>query len=325
MKYIDANLKFQNNFETKKLYEQNLAPVAIFAYNRINHLKTTINLLRNNVLSQNTNIYIFSDGHNDNKSDDFNKVKELREYVKIIDGFKSVTIIEREKNYGLAKSIVSGIDLVINIHGKVIVLEDDICTSPYFLKYMNDALYLYENETKVFQIGGFMPQIFEQNKFPETFFLPWTTSWGWGTWKRSWDFFENDSKKVINDFNIKDKHILNFYGTDKSLWKQIINNHKGKINTWAIFFAALVVKKRGYVLYTNESVCWNIGFDGSGENCGIERIYYPKRQKVIEKFDCEVKFNDLVIKKIIKKNKVKFFLRLFNNIRSIAIKLKRRM
>ena len=129
-----------------------LAPIALFVYNRLWHTCQTINALQKNKLSSESELFIFSDGaKNDNVSP---QVKEVRDYIRTIDGFKKVTIIEQDMNIGLAKSIIRGVTKIVNEYGRIIVLEDDIVTSPYFLKFMNESLAFYENEDKVWHISG---------------------------------------------------------------------------------------------------------------------------------------------------------------------------
>lgn len=63
------------------------------------------------------------------------KVEEVRSYLANITGFRSVTIYRREHNYGLAKSIIEGVTQVLSQCDRLIVLEDDIVTSPFFNVY----------------------------------------------------------------------------------------------------------------------------------------------------------------------------------------------
>ena len=110
----------------------NLATIILFVYNRLEHTKKTINSLKENSLASESNLYIFSDGwKNDN---DKIKVESVRALIKKTEGFKSVSIIEREENLGLANSIIRGVTEIISKSGKVIILEDDLVTSPYFLQ-----------------------------------------------------------------------------------------------------------------------------------------------------------------------------------------------
>lgn len=108
----------------------NFAPIALFVYNRLEHTKQTVEALKANKYAKKSKLFIYSDGYKNEV--DKKQVLHVRGYLKSIDGFKSVDIVERQCNIGLAKNIISGITKVVNKYGKIIVIEDDIVTSPYF-------------------------------------------------------------------------------------------------------------------------------------------------------------------------------------------------
>lgn len=164
------------------------APIALFVYNRLNHTQRTITALQQNSLAQESELYIFSDGPKDEAG--VEKVETIRKYLKTISGFKSVHIKERPENWGLAKSIIEGATEIVGQFGKIIVLEDDIVTSPHFLKYLNEALDLYQNEEKVISVHGYIYPV--KQVLPETFFLRGADCWGWATWQRGWRLFQPD-------------------------------------------------------------------------------------------------------------------------------------
>jgi len=243
---------------------RNLAPIVLFVYNRPWHTRQTIEALRENIFAEESELFIFSDGPKDKDSED--KVREVRNYIKSIDGFRKVEIIERNRNLGLAANIIDGVTRLVNEYGKVIVLEDDIVTSPYFLKLMNEALEFYKDNEKVMHISGYICPI-DNKGLPDFFFLKPTSCWGWATWKRAWKHFKKDCDFFMNIFNkemIRDFNLNNSY----DYWSQIIANKKGKINTWAIFWYASVYIRGGLSLHPKVSFINNIGHDGSGVHCG---------------------------------------------------------
>ena len=103
----------------------------LFVYNRPEHLKQTMETLQNNTLAAESELYIYSDAAR--KDTDEAAVAEVRNYIHKITGFKSITLIEREKNWGLARNIIDGVTTQVNRFGRVIVMEDDLITAPYFL------------------------------------------------------------------------------------------------------------------------------------------------------------------------------------------------
>lgn len=273
-----------------------LAPIALFVYNRLQHTQETVNALRRNNLANESDLIIYSDGWKNEK--DMPEVKGVREYSKNISGFKSVVVVERDRNNGLADSIIFGVTETINKYGKIIVLEDDIITSCYFLEYMNRGLDLYENEDSVISVHGYIYPT--EAKLPETFFIKGADCWGWATWKRGWDIFEPDGKKLLDE--LKDRHLLkefNFLDSfpySKMLRAQIA----GKNSSWAIRWYASAFLKNKLTLYPRESLIYNTGLDGSGTHSGSNDIF-NKTNRVenikIEVSRIEIKEN-LLAKKI---------------------------
>lgn len=242
--------------------QTDLAPIVLFVYNRLWHTKQTIEALKKNELANNSELFIFSDQA---KSPiDVPKVNEVREYIKTISGFKNVLITERAENFGLAKSIIDGVTTIVNTYGKIIVLEDDLITSPFFLKYMNDALSLYHDEEKVASIHGY---IYPIEGLPDYFFIRGADCWGWATWKRAWDFFEPDGKRLLKELKtrklIKEADFNSTYNFTKMLKDQI----RGKNNSWAVRWYISAFLHDMLTLYPSHSYVHNIGHDNSGTHC----------------------------------------------------------
>jgi hypothetical protein len=245
------------------------APIALFVYNRKKHTVATITALQNNALAGETELFIFSDGPAARSHEA--QVKEVRNYLHTIRGFKEITIFERTCNYGLARNIIDGVTLVINSHHKIIVVEDDLVTSPYFLQYMNAALERYKNQEEVVCIHGYLPPI--KKTLPETFFLKGTDCWGWATWKRGWDLFEKDGKKLLADL-LKNHLTKEFDYEGAYPFTQVLQDQiKGINNSWAIRWKASAFIKNKLTLYPGRSLVQNIGNDGTGIHSGSSTIF----------------------------------------------------
>jgi len=249
---------------------QNFAPIALFVYNRPEHTRRTIKFLQQNLLADESRLFIFSDAAKDSSQQVF--VNEVRDIIKQVDGFKSVELIERETNLGLAESIIDGVSMLVSEHGKVIVFEDDLISSAYTLQYFNDALIRYQNEEKVMHIGAYMYPLKAEN-LPETFLYRAATSWGWATWDRAWKDFEPDINKIIDRFDRKKRLEFSIDGT-MNFWKQIIEFKSGRNNSWAIRWYASIFLKGGLTLNPSKSLINNIGHDGSGIHSGLNDIYH---------------------------------------------------
>ncbi|HEY3308694.1 MAG TPA: glycosyltransferase [Desulfuromonadaceae bacterium] len=245
------------------------APVVLFVYNRPDHAHRTVDALKQNLLSEESHLTVFSDAPKSEAQAE--KVREVRQYIRQIVGFKSVTIIERESNFGLARSIIDGVTTVVNKYGRIIVLEDDIVTSPYFLRYMNEALELYQNEENVISIHGYSYPVKE--KLPETFFLKGADCWGWGTWKQGWNLFEADGTKLLHELKARKlEQRFDFNGTynyTRMLKEQIT----GKNDSWAVRWYASALLNDKLTLNPGQSLVQNIGTDNSGIHCGETNNY----------------------------------------------------
>ncbi|QWE16960.1 glycosyltransferase family 2 protein [Polynucleobacter sp. AP-Nino-20-G2] len=241
----------------------NLAPIVLFVYKRLDHTKKIIESLLENEESRNSTLVIYADGP---KSDsDVFEVRKVRAFCKSISGFKSVDLIERSENYGLASSIISGVTEVLTTQNKAIILEDDILVSPFFLKYMNEALELYKDDPIVAAINGYSLPV--GTKLPEVFFLKGADCWGWATWRRAWSLFNPDGASLLSEINSRGlKHEFNLGGYYPYV-KMLENQVMGRNQSWAIRWQASVFLRGMMTLYPGHSLVRNIGNDNSGVHC----------------------------------------------------------
>ena len=248
---------------------QNLAPIALFVYNRPQHTERTVKFLKQNEFAAESRLFIFSDGAKTPADEE--KVNEVREFIQTIDGFKSVEILASKTNLGLANSVIAGVSKLTNDYGQVIVFEDDLISSPYTLTYFNEALNRYRDEPKVMHIGAYM-YVLDDKNLPESFFYRAATSWGWATWERAWQHFEPNIDTLIEQFDHKKKHEFAIEGT-MNFWKQMQDFKRGKNNSWAIRWYASIFLKQGLTLNPSQSLVNNIGHDGTGVHSGMNDIY----------------------------------------------------
>lgn len=248
-----------------------IAPVVLFVYNRPIHTESTLMALKDNTLSDVSTLYIYCDGLKKNASkESIQNFEEVRRIVKREKWCKEVIIIESSVNKGLATSIKTGVTEVINKHGNVIVMEDDLITSPAFLTFMNKALNYYQKKNSVFSITGY-------NLPPNKMEIPLdynydvyvnlrNGSWGWATWLDRWQQVDWS----VSTFNTvsKQKEIrvaLNRRGDD--VFDMLENQQNGKLDIWSIQFTMAHFVNHAITIAPTVSYVDNIGLDGSGENC----------------------------------------------------------
>lgn len=244
-----------------------LAPVVLFAYNRVDHLKKTLDSLSLNYLANESELIVFSDGPRD--AVDLHGVKQVREFlydVQHTSGFKSLTIYEAKENKGLARSIIDGVSFVIEEYLKVIVVEDDVLTSRYFLLYMNDALNIYKGNQEIGSIASYVPNIKIPADYPHSVYLSMRpSSIAWGTWIDRWRQTDWDLKGYRYDkFNFILRSKLNSWGNDVA--GRLDRYVAGYNNSWAVRFTVSRIKCGQYAVHPLQSLSMHIGYDNSGTN-----------------------------------------------------------
>ena len=246
-----------------------LAPIALFVYNRPDHTRQTLEALLKNELANESDLFIFSDGPKIPAAVEL--VNKVRDYIKTINGFKSVNIFERDKNLGLANSIIDGVTSLCIEYGQVIVLEDDLVTSPYFLDFTNEALDKYRNDKQVLQISGHMFPTDTQTQ-SDAFFLPMITSWGWATWQSAWQYFDPTAAGYGTlKFDLKSRRQFNLDGS-YDYFGMLTKQLHGKIDSWAIRWYLSFFFRRGLTLFPKNTLVKNIGFDASGIHCKTKHM-----------------------------------------------------
>jgi glycosyltransferase involved in cell wall biosynthesis len=247
-----------------------LAPIVVFCYNRADHLQRVIDSLLINEEAVNSDLIIYSDGAKAGSDD--TPIRQVREYIHQISGFSSIKIVEQPHNLGLAKSVIQGVTEVLDQFGKIIVLEDDTVVSPFFLRFMNDALVRFQDNDEVACICGYLYPV--KQKMPDAFFIYGADCAVWATWKKQWQVFEPDGQKILDKIN-----------ADKSAWRfefdgsypyirMLEDQIAGRNNSWAIRWYGSAFIHNKLTLYPGVSLSENIGWDNSGTNCGADDSYH---------------------------------------------------
>jgi hypothetical protein len=292
-----------------------LAPICLFVYNRLDETKITVEALKANFLAAESKLFIFSDGYKNVETR--SKVEEVRAYIKTITGFKEITLIECAVNKGLASSIIEGVTKIVNTHGTVIVLEDDLVTTPNFLNFMNQSLQFYKNNTSIQSISGFSMKIKNKLKDSDVFFHQRTHSWGWATWENRWDKNIFDSIYITDTIACEPNILKKFNkqcGNDIS--EMLLNSLSGKNNSWYVrwVFDHFITKR--LTVYPFLSKVYNIGFSDNGTHCkGIDVFkteideLHLKKFFFLEQFENQLIDNDF-LEYFRKSYKLKFRLKL---------------
>ena len=245
------------------------APILLFVYNRPAHTRRLVESLLRNAEAAGSSLFIYSDAPRDESVRP--AVDEVRRYVRSIRGFDRVEVVERTETWGLARSIIDGVSTALQRFDRVIVLEDDLVLSPYFLRFMNEALETYKDEPRV---GHIQACDFTQDpSLPDTFLIKWTGSWGWATWRRAWKHFNPDGQALLDE--LERRRLTRTFDFDGAYryTRMLRRQVEGKNNSWAIRWNASLFLADILSLNVGRSLVQNTGFDGSGTHCGGGGLY----------------------------------------------------
>jgi hypothetical protein len=274
-----------------------LSPIVLFAYNRPFYTEQCLKSLSKNKLADQSILYVYCDGPKlDSSDEELQRIADVRAIVRAKKYCKELVVIESEKNKGLAASVVEGVTEIVNKYGRVIVLEDDLILSPFFLQYMNQALDLYEDVPQVMQISA---HIFNTRyKLPETFFYNEASCWGWGTWARAWKYLNMDAQDLLE--KVKKSPNYAMFDLERSFIWQLESNVRGNLNTWAIRWNTSIFLNNGLCLHPRKTLTKNIGIGNTATHTSNldERTLQQKllpfvKVEKIELKECEVVYEAL--------------------------------
>lgn len=238
-----------------------LAPILLFVYNRPEHTTQLINSLINCEMSDSSELFVFIDApKKDANKIDIQKNEAVIKIINNIKHFKKITIYKNEINKGVDKSIMDGVTKIINLYGKVIVLEDDLIVAIFFLKYMNWALNTYELNKRIYSVNGFMFPVETLKK--GIVLLPYIRPWGWATWKDRWQTFsfDEDNRTIISECT----ELKQLFDVPSCEFPEMLINEK---ECWDINWYFYVFKHNGLNVFPTQTLVKNNGFDGTGVHC----------------------------------------------------------
>ena len=304
-----------------------LAPICLFTYNRLEETKQTVEALKKNFLATKSDLFVFSDGPKNHETKD--KVKVVRDYIKTIKGFKKIIIIESKTNKGLANSIINGVTKVVNEYGNVIVLEDDLLTTPNFLDFMNQALSFYKNIPKVMSINGFSLKINHKIKnTKDTFLMNRTYSWGWATWKDCWKSCEFDRNRISKSLKSHTKRKFKYYCGQDS-YRMLLDSLNGVNDSWYIRWVYAHFCNSKLAVYPFKSKIKNIGYGEDATHCNtidvlstIHDLNFKKNFDMESNLNVNPKLRFIFLNYFTYKHKLLFRLKMMFNVNDRALLFK---
>ena len=241
------------------------APVAVFAFNRPQTTRITLDALANCEGFNGRCIYLFCDGPRESRPDDKAAVAEVRQVLQSWAAGRRAECLFSSINQGLRPSIIAGVSEILQRHGQIIVLEDDIVVAPGFLRFMQQSLDAFQHSPGVWQVSGYMTPHRRRSLSPGFLRLP--SCWGWGTWQDRWQHFNDDAATLLMQIRKCDISRFNMGDTYDYL-DDLKLNAEGRLNTWHVRWYASMFLQNALAYYPGRTLTRNIGFDGNGTHCG---------------------------------------------------------
>ena len=236
----------------------NKIPVLFLIYNRPETTREVFNTIKQ---YRPLELYIASDGPNENKFDDKKWVSNTIRITSEIGWKCRVKRLHRNKHLGCKKAVSGAINWFFDNIERGIVLEDDTLPEKSFFDFAQAMLSKYGNDEKIMHIGGnnFQPR---KNKIPGGYyFSKYAHVWGWASWRRAWKYYSADLdgwEKKENQKKIAE-HSTSFW--EKHYWEAIFNAvYQGKIDTWDYQWLYSIWKKGGVSICPGVNLVRNIGF-----------------------------------------------------------------
>lgn len=242
-----------------------MAPVVVFGYNRPDHLQQTLEHLAQADGALASDLWIFCDGPKPGADPaPVDAVRMLANDPIWTDRFASVHVEVSRENKGLARSIIGGVSAVITEFGRVIVVEDDVLVATDFLRFMNDCLDFYQDDSRVGSITAFSPLTEAPAGYePDVMAVPRNCSQCWATWLDRWrevDWSARDAALLSRNPALRKR--FNAAGNDRA--DRLRRQLAGKIDSWSIRFGLWQTMSERHTIYPVHNRVRNIGYDGSG-------------------------------------------------------------
>jgi hypothetical protein len=234
--------------------------IAIFAYKRPDHLSNLFQSLLKNDGIENLDIFVFIDGPKSQA--ELKLVEEVKSVALSFAVQINLQINSSLINLGLANSIKTNVSHLFKQYDSLIVLEDDLIVSKYFLSFVLEGLEVFENNPKISSISGYSYPI--GNVSDNGYLLPGADCWGWATWKDRWEQVNWDPKSLnkqlrtsgrINSLNLDGAY--DYYG-------MLVDSRLRLIDSWAIYWHASMFLSGKFTYYPSKTMVLNLGMDKSG-------------------------------------------------------------
>lgn len=241
------------------------APVLLTVFNRPQETRQVLARLKQ---VRPEKLFLAADGPRDGRPEDQYLCQEVRRLAaEEIDWTAQVITDLAPRNLGLRRRMASAISWALEHEDRVIVLEDDCLPSPSFFRFCTELLERYADDPRVGVITGdnFQPKGFDCEA--SYYFSRYPHCWGWATWRRAWDLYDDD----MSDWPATRKSAwleeLFPHPLESLYWKQIFDKtYSGEIQSWAYRWTYSCWRHKMLTATPLRNLVTNIGVGESASN-----------------------------------------------------------
>ena len=221
-------------------------------------------------------LLLWQDGPREGRPDDIENIMKCREIADNIDWECEVHRNYHDKNMGCDPSTFYSHKWAFSIVDKCIILEDDIVPSESFFPFCKELLDKYENDTRVDRICGQTLYGGIPDKRYSYFFGRSGSSWGWASWRRVAETWEEDYGFINDDYYVDlARHRFNHKRFEKSVAK-IKQRAKEGIPYWENIIGFRTTLHSGLVIYPTVNMVENVGTSANATHAPDDIAELPK-------------------------------------------------
>ena len=237
----------------------NKSPLLFIVFNRSEIALQTLQTIRQ---YRPEKLFIAADGPRDGNLLDINKCSETRARIlEAIDWPCEVKTNFQENNLGCKLGPITAINWFFENEEMGIILEDDCVPDQSFFTFCEGLLNMYKDDERIMLISGNNYQRGRKRTDYSYYFSKQPLTWGWATWRRAWEYFEDLKSwpecKINGTLDLMfDDSVEEEYWTQ--IWDRVYSNN---ISTaWDYQWMYSCRKNNGLTIIPEHNLVSNIGF-----------------------------------------------------------------
>lgn len=248
-------------------------PVALIVFNRPRQTERVFAAIRE---ARPSRLFVIADGPRPDRAGEAELCRQVRQVVAEVDWPCEVQTNFAEKNLGCRRRVVSGLDWVFSLAEEAIILEDDCLPDQSFFVFCSELLNRYRDERSVAVVSGHNAFANHLQTGYSYFFSPMVAVWGWATWRRAWQEYDENLKSWPQ---LKGGEFLHRILPDKkavAYWTNVFNDmHAGTgPNTWDYQWVYTCWTKGWVSIVPSRNLIQNIGFGADATHTITENPDY---------------------------------------------------